>query len=1192
MSLFRLLHLSDTHIGKTYKPSADIAYTVVSDIKQENLYPINAVIVTGDIFDGQVTYSQDQLNEAVSFFNLLLAEINNYQVENKISKEDFIFVPGNHDIIRTEDIHEQWKKYNDFLKLFYGDIPSDYNLKTFSVCKIIKSKKIALIGFNSCKLEMTNHFDTKYIEDFKCNISRNLNPEDETTIASVLQIMQKQKLNKFIDTGYIPMEQMAEANKKVKNFDDYNIIAFFHHHFYLFPEISQKFGDTSLVKNYTAVLDQLKYMNVKTILHGHKHYDLERPYITEDYYTTADSIIDVFGGGSLGSNRTEKHTFSIIDIYEKPSDDKLTHRKICYHGEQKESIRTKKIPPKNLSMHSINLEELLNHSNPDIYKPYKRMSEKIYKITPDCKQIISWISKALGSFDTTIKQLNSNYINILFVLYAVNCRTLNYLNIANNSENSSDTQKYVESSNSFLKDFYQLHMRSQHSLDFDKFHNLFSIGDLEALTKVCDKLLDENCNKANKEYLAFAMLGIFFTDLYLILTKYADYFFKENIEHKVNVKIEENRFHENVPSLGIAIKSDIDRRSVTVTLCCHEATAHKMAVLFVKEFDLLINKFEEYFRIIGLKLYYLLPKIEKDDITNTLDNYNFEAYIPTLLPLLTGNNIYPSKLVFARELIQNSIDAIAVREAKDNKQFNNTIRITLGIDDKEQKYFSIADEGTGMDRYKIERYFTSIGRSFYSGDEFEELKIDYKPISNFGIGFLSSFMVCKEIDVKTKYYEDRSEGLKISIPNYDGCFFIEEETSLEVGTELKLYLDSKLCNHSNEEIINYIKRNMLDIKYDIQIIESDIQKGSNSINIPAHQLRKQKENSDIMFFIPLTDGGSVMEIDYSDVALTDNYLEKYEYGIYILSEYSNKERSLFILNSGILVDKANLYSLFYPNTEKENYGRMWKSNAKLCLNFPANWLQLDVSREKIASFMPQINDTIRLEIANALLKQLTAFLKSIRVNHQEVSVSYFNHIVSFGLFLCRKESHAEVHLNLKKLKYGMTIEINQNSIKYVITQSQEKQLIITNNRLENSSSAMKNIINRIHNLESTLNTSANITYRYSIFRQLEDAFYHNEENISIKNHVRNYAKKFFKVQATTAKEEQGNILSLLAALILYTRDELTNNKRRKTHPYLEMTSSIAMHFVNVSEFEQEKFTLELSYEDIYKSLDSNKELPN
>lgn len=97
------------------------------------------------------------------------------------------------------------------------------------------------------------------------------------------------------------------------------------------------------------------------------------------------------------------------------------------------------------------------------------------------------------------------------------------------------------------------------------------------------------------------MLGMFFTDLYLVLTKYADDF-KESIKYKVNIKIEENKFHENVPAPRIVVKSDADRRSAYIELLCNEATAHKMAVLFIKEFDLLINKFEDYFKIIGLDI--------------------------------------------------------------------------------------------------------------------------------------------------------------------------------------------------------------------------------------------------------------------------------------------------------------------------------------------------------------------------------------------------------------------------------------------------------------------------------------------------------------------------------------------------------------------------------------------------------------
>lgn len=90
------------------------------------------------------------------------------------------------------------------------------------------------------------------------------------------------------------------------------------------------------------------------------------------------------------------------------------------------------------------------------------------------------------------------------------------------------------------------------------------------LTSCCDKLLNTCDNKKSQVYLAFTMLGMFFTDLYLVLTKYADDF-KESIKYKVNIKIEENKFHENVPAPRIVVKSDADRRSAYIELLCNEA---------------------------------------------------------------------------------------------------------------------------------------------------------------------------------------------------------------------------------------------------------------------------------------------------------------------------------------------------------------------------------------------------------------------------------------------------------------------------------------------------------------------------------------------------------------------------------------------------------------------------------------------
>ena len=60
---------------------------------------------------------------------------------------------------------------------------------------------------------------------------------------------------------------------------------------------------------------QLQQMGVRTVLHGHKHLDLERPLITDSYYENPNNIIDIIAGGSVGTSRVPKHTFNIIELF-------------------------------------------------------------------------------------------------------------------------------------------------------------------------------------------------------------------------------------------------------------------------------------------------------------------------------------------------------------------------------------------------------------------------------------------------------------------------------------------------------------------------------------------------------------------------------------------------------------------------------------------------------------------------------------------------------------------------------------------------------------------------------------------------------------------------------------------------------------------------------------------------------------
>lgn len=1165
--MFRILHLSDIHIGKTYAKSEDIAYKIIFQIEKNNLYPIESVIVTGDIFDGQVgieevggklRVKEELVKEAVRFFEILMKQINLIQVDKKIEKEDFIFVPGNHDLIRDERSDIMWSKYNTFLEKFYNGFPKHYN-KDYSVIKKYEHSKIVFIGFNSCKIEKRNTFDKKYID---C-IDKNINNEKLSKIGAkkedLIKLLQEEKTVEYDDYGEIPIEQIFTTRRSIKNIDEYNVIALFHHHFYLFPEVSDKYGDSSLVRNHTQLVQFMKSMNVKTIFHGHKHFDLERPFITEDYYQTTDSIIDIFAGGSVGAKIKDKHTFSVIDFFDKNESIKLKQYKFIYEGESLK-IDKKQIPPKNISNKIVKILEILKSVNYDVFKAYQEEYEKL-RVYNTCEKIISWTSKAVTGFEETYKYLKEDYRNILFLLYAINYRTLRYENIIDNTRCYSNFE--------ILKNFYEKWI-SIDGLEGDKICNILDIKNINELTKKCDEVMDSIGSKALKRYLAFTMLGVFFSDLYLIMNKYADDFYKNNVKYKVNIKIEEGKFHENVPSPRIDIKSDVDRRSIYIEFLCNDATSHKIAVLFVKEFDLIINKFEDYFKLLDLKIYYLIPKVEKNNLKNPLDNYNFEAYIPTLLPLLIGNNIYSSKEVFARELIQNSIDAIAVREAKDDREFNKDILIELGIDKNDRKFFKIKDNGIGMDRHKIERYFTSIGRSFYSGDEYKDLKISYKPISTFGIGFLSSFMVCKEIDVKTKSYLDNSESLRLHIPNYEGCFFVENEIDSEIGTEIKLYLNGSV---NFESILDYIHEFIKDIKYNILIKTKD-----KSEKINHYEIRKKNELNVGKFFIPLKENGEVLDIEWKEEVLSNNFISNYDYGLFV--NYENNLPRKDILNAGIVIKNTGLEDIleyddileYYDVLEHYEY-LIFIRSLSFYLNLPNSWIELDVSRDNIADISDIIKSNfnyIRNEIASKLEKQVFNFLEYCKENTVNIPMLYIQDTFRLSDFFRADRTDFNY--------YFIVIEKENNNYVFSVEQEESKfhECIKIGAsvyfKLNESNIARSRISTRAQ--EVNRNNFGRVSRNFPTIEELEKHIF-----IEINNSL--------KLDVLKLSSIKPNILDLFGLYLMYVEssiymDNISKNSKSNINlfPIMDYFLDVVLNNISVSNAQQKKNKIYVNYKKI------------
>jgi hypothetical protein len=224
--------------------------------------------------------------------------------------------------------------------------------------------------------------------------------------------------------------------------------------------------------------------------------------------------------------------------------------------------------------------------------------------------------------------------------------------------------------------------------------------------------------------------------------------------------------------------------------------------------------------------------------------YKFELDDDRVYSLLMGGAIYQNPLDAIRELVQNAVDACKLRDALtcmyDQSQPRTTERIFVRYEeptaDCKQPRLIVKDTGTGMDALIIERYFLKVGRSYYNSTEFNQTRVDlrkmnldFAPVSEFGIGFLSSFLLANRVEVETAMWEShRSDTTKraLQIDGPTRLIRLSEERNEGPqrlkGTRITLYL---LQGHKRdrtkppewEEIKEYLEDICQDLPYRLDL---------------------------------------------------------------------------------------------------------------------------------------------------------------------------------------------------------------------------------------------------------------------------------------------------------------------------------------------------------------------------------------
>ena len=170
--------------------------------------------------------------------------------------------------------------------------------------------------------------------------------------------------------------------------------------------------------------------------------------------------------------------------------------------------------------------------------------------------------------------------------------------------------------------------------------------------------------------------------------------------------------------------------------------------------------------------------------------------------------LYSDHEIFLREMVSNAVDAtqklktLAERGDFKGELGDLTVRVSL---DTEKGTLTISDRGIGMTEEEINKYINQIAFSGVT-DFLDKYKDNANAIiGHFGLGFYSSFMVSKKVDIITRSYKDGAKAVKWSC---DGSpeFEIEDVEKADRGSDIVLHIDDDckefLEKQKIEELLN------------------------------------------------------------------------------------------------------------------------------------------------------------------------------------------------------------------------------------------------------------------------------------------------------------------------------------------------------------------------------------------------------
>ena len=191
---------------------------------------------------------------------------------------------------------------------------------------------------------------------------------------------------------------------------------------------------------------------------------------------------------------------------------------------------------------------------------------------------------------------------------------------------------------------------------------------------------------------------------------------------------------------------------------------------------------------------------------------NISIHTENIFPIIK-KWLYSDKDIFIRELISNGCDAISkykrlVSLGEVNGLDSENYKIIVSIN-KDKGTLSFTDNGIGMTEEEVQKYINQV--AFSGAEDFfnkykDKMEEANDIIGHFGLGFYSSFMVSKKVQIDTLSCLDGSSPVRWES---EGGLEFEISPSEEIkerGTKITLFID----DDSKEFLNEYEVRNVID----------------------------------------------------------------------------------------------------------------------------------------------------------------------------------------------------------------------------------------------------------------------------------------------------------------------------------------------------------------------------------------------